>query len=295
MRRITASDHPIHVDFEALKRDAEEVGAEAFYADYKRRGLDFGTRFCGVQQVWSHAGKALGLIESPISLRGEPLEYGLHPALLDACLQVVAGAVRGANEDRTETTLFMPLGIESFRLFAPAEGRLWSMATVDVPAGARGETIKADIQVADDHGRLIAELVGLSCKRVERAALERALKRNIDQWLYEIAWKPLDKEELAGASAPLPPLEGLAGSLHKHLEIFTQASGLNRFELLRPRLDAVCCAYIARALRETGYHPVVGAEFEPEKLGERTQDRSAAPPFVWPIPGNPGRRRFPGA
>ncbi len=271
LRRITDSDRAIQVDFEALKCDAEEVGAEAFYADYKCRGLDFGARFCGVQQVWSHAGKALGLIESPISIRGETLEYGLHPALLDACLQVVAGAMRGANKDRTETTLFMPLGIESFRLFAPAEGRLWSMATVDIPAGARGETIKANIQVADDQGRLIAELVGLSCKRVERAALERALKRNIDQWLYEIAWKPLDKETPAGASAPLPPLEGLAGSLEKHLEIFTQASGLNRFELLRPRLDAVCCAYIARALRENGCHPVVGAEFEPKNLANELE------------------------
>ena len=69
LRSVADPDDPIHVDFEALKRDAEEIGAETFYADYKRRGLDFGPRFRGVKQVWSHAGKALGLIEAPLSHR----------------------------------------------------------------------------------------------------------------------------------------------------------------------------------------------------------------------------------
>ena len=266
LQRIIDSDRPIQVDFEALKSDAKEVGSEAFYADFKRRGLDFGTRFCGVKQVWSHPGKALGMIEAPITLHDELPEYGLHPALLDACLQIVAGAVQGANEDQTETVLFMPLGIESFRLIAPAEGRLWSMAVVDITSGVRRETMKGYIRVADENGRLVAELLGMSFKRVDRATLERAVKRNIDQSLYQITWEPLVKEAPVGGSAPLPPFEGMVDSLHKHLEIFSQTSGLNRFERLRPRLEKVCCAYIAGALREAGCNPFVGAEFESEDL-----------------------------
>jgi acyl transferase domain-containing protein/NADPH:quinone reductase-like Zn-dependent oxidoreductase/acyl carrier protein len=271
LRRVTDAGRPIEVDFEALKSNAEEVGTETFYADFKRRGLDFGTRFCGVKQVWSHPGKALGMIEAPIALRDESLEYGLHPAILDACLQIVAGAVPGANEDQTETALFMPLGIESFRLFAPPEGRLWSMATVDATTSVHQETIKANIQVADEYGRLVAKLLGVSFKRANRVTLGRAAKGSIDQALYEIAWKPLNKEAPVGASAPLPSLDGLLGSLHKSLEIFTQASGLNRFERLRQRLDEVCCAYIARALREAGCNPVVGAEFESEDLANELE------------------------
>ncbi len=121
---------------------------------YNRRGLDFGSRFRGVKQVWSHAGKALGLIEAPLALDAEPIEYGLHPALLDACIQVIAAALQRANDDETETALFMPLGVEFFRLFAPAEGKLWSVATVEVSAEAQRETIKAHIQVVDEQGRL---------------------------------------------------------------------------------------------------------------------------------------------
>jgi acyl transferase domain-containing protein/NADPH:quinone reductase-like Zn-dependent oxidoreductase/NAD(P)-dependent dehydrogenase (short-subunit alcohol dehydrogenase family)/acyl carrier protein len=193
LRSVKDSGLPIHVDFEVLKHDAEEIGAETFYADYKRRGLDFGTRFHGVRQVWGHAGKALGLIEAPTVLGGEPVEYGLHPALLDACLQVVAGAVREVHGDQTETPLFMPLGVESFRLFAPALGKLWSVATVEVGAEVHRETIKAQIQILDEQGRLIAELRGMSFKRADRATLERALQRSVEPWLYEMAWIPLDE------------------------------------------------------------------------------------------------------
>jgi acyl transferase domain-containing protein/acyl carrier protein len=192
VRRVADSDHSVQVDFEAFKRDANQVGAKSFYADYERRGLDLGDRFRGVKQVWRRAGKALGMIEAPVALDVEPLEYGLHPALLDACLQVVLAAIQGTNIDQPEPSLFMPLGVESYRLFAPAKGKLWSVATVEIPAETRRETIKAQIQVADEQGRLIAELRGISFKRADRATLERAIQRGIDPWLYEIEWVPLD-------------------------------------------------------------------------------------------------------
>jgi acyl transferase domain-containing protein/acyl carrier protein len=196
VRSVADSDDRAQVDFEALKRDADEVGAESFYADYERRGLNFGARFRGVKQVWRHAGKALGLVEAPVALDAEQLEYGLHPALLDACLQVVAAAVQ-------EPALFMPLGVESYRLFAPAEGKLWSLATIEIPAEPRRETIKAQIQVTDEQGRLIAELHGISFKRADRATLERAIQKSIDHWLYEIAWIPLE-----GTGAPADGYSG---------------------------------------------------------------------------------------
>ena len=70
--------------------------------------------------------------------------------------------------------------------------------SVDDPSEIHRETIKAQIQVADENGQLIAELRGMSFKRADRATLERAIQRNIDDWLYEIAWEPLDKEVIAG-------------------------------------------------------------------------------------------------
>ena len=236
---------------------------------YKRRGLDFGARFRGVKQVWSHAGKALGLIEAPPALGDEPAEYGLHPALLDACIQVVAGAVQGADDDQTETALFMPLGVESFRLFAPAEGKLWSVATVDARCGGSPR----DDQGAYPSGR-------------RTRTIDRGTARNVLQARGPARhWNARSREASTTGFTKSPgnpwmkkrPLEHRLRSRNlkawldrytDHLDFFTEASGLNRFEQLRPRLDAVCSAYIAQALREAGANPVVGVEFERRKLGE---------------------------
>jgi acyl transferase domain-containing protein/NADPH:quinone reductase-like Zn-dependent oxidoreductase/NAD(P)-dependent dehydrogenase (short-subunit alcohol dehydrogenase family)/SAM-dependent methyltransferase/acyl carrier protein len=264
--QFAGQDDAVHIDIEALQRDGEAIGDVSFYADYENRGLDFGARFRGVHKVWSRPGEALGLIEAPPALAGELTAYDMHPALLDACIQVVGAAVREENEDHTRTRIFMPLGVDSFRIFGPARGKLWSLATVDAAAEANRETIKATIQVADEDGRLIAELRGISFKRADRASLERAIQRSIDDWLYEIAWTPLSEKAPAAALVSFPEFDSITGPLHTQLESFTQASGLNRFEQLRPRLDAVCGAYIAAALAETGCKAAVGAEFESENL-----------------------------
>ena len=263
---FASPDGGVQIDVEALQRDGEAIGNVSFYADYENRGLDFGSRFHGVRKVWSRPGEALGLIEAPPALVSELTAYDMHPALLDACIQVVGAAVQDENENQTRTTIFMPLGIESFRIFAPARGKLWSLATVDAAAEANRETIKATIQVADEDGRLVAELRGISFKRAGRASLERAIQRSIDDWLYEIVWTPLSKEAPVAALVPLPEFNSITESLHTHLESFIQASGLNRFEQLRPRMDAVCSAYIAAALTETGCKAGIGAEFESENL-----------------------------
>ncbi|MGO8676239.1 MAG: SDR family NAD(P)-dependent oxidoreductase [Limisphaerales bacterium] len=179
------------IDIPALQEDAEEVADEAFYQSYARRGLDFGARFHGVRRVWRRAGTALGSIEAPPALLAELAGFGLHPALLDACLQVVAAAVPDPEENPGGPALFMPLGLESFRVFARPATTLWSVATLDETTPAGRETIKAHIRVADEQGRVVAELRGLSFKRVDRATLERSVQKGIDDWLYEIAWTPL--------------------------------------------------------------------------------------------------------
>jgi acyl transferase domain-containing protein/NADPH:quinone reductase-like Zn-dependent oxidoreductase/SAM-dependent methyltransferase/acyl carrier protein len=267
LHTVPDEESPTQFDLEAFRRTAHELSAESFYTDFERRGLNFGSRFRAVTRIWTRDGQALGLIEPPVSLAKEPAEYSIHPALLDACLQVVAGAV--IFESETEPPLFMPLGIDSFRIFRPAKGKLWSMATVVVPSEDRSATIKADIQVIDDHGLPIAELRGMSFNRVNREKLERAVRRTVDDWLYEILWKPLDDEPSGPGSAPLPDFKDLVGSLDTDLEEFTRASGLRRFEELRPHLDAACTGYILRALQEAGNQPVVGVQFDGEKLADQ--------------------------
>jgi acyl transferase domain-containing protein len=293
LRSVTDSNGPTHVDFEALKHDAKEVGAEAFYAGYQRRGLDFGTRFHGVRHVWGHAGKALGLIEPPIALGDELGEYGLHPALLDACLQVVAGAVRSVNGEQTETPLFMPLGVESFRVFAPAQGKLWSLATVETRPEGHRETIKAQIQILDEQGRLIAELRGMSFKRADRATLERALQRSIEPWLYEIAWIPLDESK---APAEPDPVENSAIATARRWLILADRGGQGRqlAERLTARGDHCVLAFAGHGTNGSSNEVPILDPRSPEDLEQfvRRQTSQSKTPldgviYLWPLDATP--------
>ena len=185
------------IDLDAFRRDAEEFGPERFYAGYQRRGIDFGARFRGVTRVWRRAGQALGLIEAPLLLGRECNGYAVHPALLDACIQVVTGAVGDIDAD---SELFLPLGIESIRVFEAPAGKLWSVASIEGDSPNQ-ETFKARFQIADERGRLVAEVRGMSFKRTESAALERAIQRNVDDWLYETVWVPLVASKTAASES----------------------------------------------------------------------------------------------
>ena len=193
------------LDIAAAQRDTQQISPEAFYAGYERRGIGFGERFHGVQRVWSRPGSALGLVEAPSITSSESAQYWIHPAFLDGCIQVVVAAVYGADQTKDAETLFMPLGIDSFTLFARPTGKLWSMATLE-SAGPGAETVRANIRVADDQGRLVAEFRGMSFKRAQRSMLERALGKSIDHWLYEVGWEALPQAgELALAAEKPPP------------------------------------------------------------------------------------------
>jgi acyl transferase domain-containing protein/NADPH:quinone reductase-like Zn-dependent oxidoreductase/NAD(P)-dependent dehydrogenase (short-subunit alcohol dehydrogenase family)/ubiquinone/menaquinone biosynthesis C-methylase UbiE/acyl carrier protein len=266
VRSVTDATVPQRVEIHAMQSDAEELGAEPFYADYERRGLSFGVRFRGVQHVWRRAGMALGLIEAPAVMMGELLQFGIHPALLDACIQVVGAAVNCQNEEKAGETLFMPLGLESFHLFARPTAKLWSVAVLE-SAASGGETIKAHIRVADEQGQLVAELRGMSFKRADRATLERAIHKGVDDWLYEIVWKPLNGPcESRAMPVVLPEFAGLAKPLEHRFEALTRESGLHRFAQLRPRLDTVCAGYIAAALHGLGCRAIAGEIFDSQAL-----------------------------
>jgi myxalamid-type polyketide synthase MxaB len=196
LRLAANSTAPEYIDIESLKLGADEVDADKFYRDYEKRGLDFGARFHGVQRVWRKAGMAVGLIQAPTATSAEMKDYGIHPALLDACVQVVVEAMGQTPDEQARATLFLPLGVESCRLFARATTKLWTIATLGETTGTDGEIIKARVRVVDDQGRLIVELRGMAFKRADRATLERTLQKGVDDWLYEIVWKPLDDSTL---------------------------------------------------------------------------------------------------
>ena len=191
---------------------ADPVDVPALYETLKEHGINYGPLFRGMQQLWKGERQALGRLQMPARLVREK-GYLLHPAFLDAALQVM-GAAFVAPEDSSDQ-VFLPVGIQSVRVYAPVSTSVWSWARIhEAPASA--QTMQVDVRWFDDDGRVLLELNGITVKRASAAALRKLGTRSLEDWVYEIQW---EAREIAGnATAPTRWLVlGERGAMATHI------------------------------------------------------------------------------
>jgi acyl transferase domain-containing protein/acyl carrier protein len=187
-----------HAD-ESMARARARCVERVPVADFGRRladlGLDYGAAFQGVQEVWSGAGEAFGLIEMEAARLPELAAYQAHPTLLEACLGLFWAALPSSAASSGE--ILVPVGIERVRVIRPLGGRVW--ARVAVRECSREGTLGGDLHLFADDGSIVACVTGLSLRRFPREVLGRAVSAG---WLYEIAWRA---RALASLPAGQPP------------------------------------------------------------------------------------------
>ena len=125
------------------QRCVEPVPVAEFYEAMGARGLDFGSRFRGLENLWRGKNEALGQVRMADDLESEQSLYGIHPALLDACLQVFGATWPHSGEPET----FLPISIESFWLASQPPSKLWSHAILRPATELNMETWCGDLRV----------------------------------------------------------------------------------------------------------------------------------------------------
>jgi acyl transferase domain-containing protein/acyl-CoA synthetase (AMP-forming)/AMP-acid ligase II/NADPH:quinone reductase-like Zn-dependent oxidoreductase/NAD(P)-dependent dehydrogenase (short-subunit alcohol dehydrogenase family)/acyl carrier protein len=174
---------------------AEELSVEDYYRRLSARGYTYGASFQGIKQLWQGHGEASGRVM--LSEGVEVESYRFHPALLDACWQVL-GAASGKTED---DGVYLPRRIEEIRLYGRPGREVWSHASVDVVAAEEnGAELKGNIGVQDEDGRTLLEILGLRCLRIDPAA-RRETQGNEDEWFYQLQWRPAARDERSDDAA----------------------------------------------------------------------------------------------
>ncbi len=90
------------------KRLGNRVDGDQIYRRFLAHGLAYGPAFRGIAEVWASNGEALGRIAMPAAIEAEIGEYRIHPAILDACLQVTLAAIPDARDGGERTALRRP-------------------------------------------------------------------------------------------------------------------------------------------------------------------------------------------
>jgi acyl transferase domain-containing protein len=168
---------------------ADEVAVEPFNAVLRASGLEYGDHFRGVRQMWKAGDEHLARVELPADLLHETKRMTVHPALLDAALHVVFAATHGGGDASRVSLPYRIDRVRLHRLTTPAE---WSHVTV---TGCDDQYIRSDAVVFDDTGNLVAEVVGLTCKRLAGAG-DRAADPAYEG-CYEYRWVSAPRDPAA--------------------------------------------------------------------------------------------------
>ena len=78
---------------EIQARCSEKISGQDYYLRLRESGIHYGPFFQSIAQLWRNDGDMLGEVQVPDGPDAKPNGYPLHPAILDACIQVVGAAI----------------------------------------------------------------------------------------------------------------------------------------------------------------------------------------------------------
>ncbi|MCB8984307.1 MAG: type I polyketide synthase [Ardenticatenaceae bacterium] len=179
-------------------RCPESVSGADYYQKLAEVGLDYGPAFRGIQTIQRRDGEALAEVALPPDTANRG--YTLHPALLDACFQVIGAALPGFADGAT-ANVYVPVGVTRFHVWQAGASRVTCHTVLEAGSG-EAEALRGRMQLWDEAGQPVALIEGIQLQRVSRMALQKAAKRPFADLLYRVAWEP------AALPDPIAPLDG---------------------------------------------------------------------------------------
>src|SRR6516164_2205213 len=245
------SERVAPVDAIRARMEKRIDGAE-LYRRFKVRGLIYGPAFQGIVEAWAGTDEALGHIAVPAAVAAELGEYHMHPALLDACLQVTLATV-AEQPDEDHQGVYVPGKAERIRFYGGGERIAWCHITV-LHSGVRTIVIRALVLGSD--GATIAEIDGLRLHRVDLAVASEIAAY---QWHYQ-----LRPGAFGADGADLPRPQALMPFCSP-----ASAGGGQHDEAARSLLDRVAATYAGEALAQLvgGGHRFTVSQLIAERSG----------------------------
>ncbi|MGW4059746.1 type I polyketide synthase [Amycolatopsis sp. NPDC004747] len=169
---------------------AEPLPLDGFYEAYAQAGYGYGPAFRGLGAAWRAEGAVYADVELPPEA-GAPDGFGVHPALLDACLHAAGlGGLLGAAAGPR-----LPFAWSGVRVHAEGARR------VRVALAAQGPD-SFGVVVADETGAPVATVDSLAL----RAVADGALRAGVGS-LFEVAWEPVAAEPSAAWAEVVEPAD----------------------------------------------------------------------------------------
>ncbi|WP_431772536.1 SDR family NAD(P)-dependent oxidoreductase [Streptomyces cucumeris] len=232
---------------------AEAVDVTDLYARLAERGYAYGPAFAGIRALWRDGDDMYGEVALPSTVRAEAGRFGLHPALLDAALQVpVAGLIDSESE------AVMPFSWNGITVHTRGASSLRV-------AFRRKGSDSSTMLLTDGAGEPVASFDSIVARPVSRAqlrsAMDTATGTDVNDASYRVTWRalpggtrtPIGGTWLAVVPEGQPP-EGWAAETVRRLA--AHAPSLVTWAVPCGSLDRAALAQRLRELAANGTSPV---------------------------------------
>jgi|GEM_PF-936059 len=238
----------------AIQGRCQSVTKETFYQALKERGVELGSSFQGIEQLWRTEGEAIATIQLPHHLQAD--DYRIHPALLDACLQVF-----WATLPDTDTASYLPVGLNELTMLENFDGPLYSHAVLTSQPDSTAFT--GDVRVLDTDGTVKMRLQGIRLQQMNATAP----RSKIADWFYQVEWRPSPLPKPQDTALTFAPVSQIAAQVRQQ----TRLKKLDVYRDLLPQLNTLSRDFILCACQEMGLNLQPGQPFPFDALRQQTQ------------------------
>lgn len=164
LARVRPLSQPAQLNLDALaaRMDKERTDGVALYATMARLGIELGPAHQGVASLLVGERELLVHICLPEKVKTTKDEYGLHPSLVDSCLQAaMALIVEGKGGDGPTP---IPFALETLRVFDGCTPEMLAWVRFSASSEPEDRTVKLDIDLCDTFGNVRVQMQGFSAR-----------------------------------------------------------------------------------------------------------------------------------
>ena len=235
----------------------EEVEINSFYQTYQKAGVNYGSNFQLIEQLRRGNNTAFAQIKLTDTLRLEAKKYHFHPAMLDACFQVIAAILFKQESSVT----YVPVRIAKFQFFRTPDDIVISAARLqqnhDHPL-----MIISDIDIYSPQRELIASIIGLELKPVQSQDIipqENQPQTYLEEWIPLVPLLANGRDTLV--TPDLIKAQIQPAQLEQQL-----ADKLPQYERLLEAMESLSVTYIWEALKQLNWQPKLGQTYPEEQI-----------------------------
>ncbi len=200
---VEAAAEPEYIDLEGVRaRCAKVTDGKTAYPLFKAFGLELGSSFQVLEDVYKNETETLGALMLPEFRHGDLQSMVLHPSLVDGSLQAgMAGQLGGQGGE-----MLVPFSIGEVEILQPLQPKCFSYVTPakadDAGRGKSSVVLKSNALIVDEAGKILVKIrdsVGVPLREVHKKSPASAEAEDFSRLYYSYDW---EEAPLAVATAP---------------------------------------------------------------------------------------------